>query len=84
MPSKEKIDRAIKIAKNLGREEPDDNISPEITGNFQISAHEKERVCQVLDSERRDGHVPETLFYMYEEQNLFDNSGWKIVKTNGY
>jgi hypothetical protein len=70
--------RASKIAKNLGRVEVFGSISPTVTGNFQISSHEKENLFEVLNAQRRDDHLAETLMFMRQE-GIFDASGWQEV-----
>ena len=49
-------ERACRIAVKMGRGVIEGSISPEITGNFQISANEKQQLKAVLKEERKDDH----------------------------
>ena len=70
--------RAANIANNLGRVVIDDDISPEVTGNYQVSSVDKEYLYEVLDGQRKDDHLAEILLYM-SEQGFFDGIGWRGV-----
>lgn len=73
--------RAHSITLRLGRYVVENEISPEITGNAQIyiCVDEMELLESVLNAERKDAHLIETLNYI-NTQGLFHISGWECVQ----
>ncbi len=75
--------RAVKIVVALGRHAFEDDISPEITGNFQIGISERASLVKILDDERKDDFLESTLLYMRDEAGIFDEGGWSVVEEWG-
>jgi hypothetical protein len=67
------------IVTKLGRAVIDGEFSPEITGNFQISAAEEDMFLSVLTCYTRNEHLAKCL-QIINGHGLFDHSAWKVIE----